>query len=346
MVKNNMSNLSNHIKSGSIIPNVGGPIETVVIGLPGTPTAIIIFRGKIFVYDTDGQTLIDGGYITAKALESVIITADKLNINAQKFINNIEFTATDNNTCSWNNGDIIFLDGTIITVYAGNTGNITANTYIYYDGTSSLKKTTYISSAMYGNNIPLAIIEPVLVGKCIVTPFLSNGTTIDGNNITTGKIQSFNGKTYFDLNNNYIKITDSSNDVRVIVGKMSDGSYGIKVSLPGYDAETETDINNFALWSTSSDSVDNVLIKEKTRGSVSVDGGGYADKEEMVHGLEYVPFCLVFFEESSGKFTKCSGSTIDGGGGYYTINATNLTFINNTGLTKSFKYYIFYDQMA
>jgi len=313
-----MSNLSNHIKSGSIIPNVGGPIETVVIGLPGTPTAIIIFRGKIFVYDTDGQTLIDGGYITAKALESVIITADKLNINAQKFINNIEFTATDNNTCSWNNGDIIFLDGTIITVYAGNTGN----------------------------NIPLAIIEPVLVGKCIVTPFLSNGTTIDGNNITTGKIQSFNGKTYFDLNNNYIKITDSSNDVRVIVGKMSDGSYGIKVSLPGYDAETETDINNFALWSTSSDSVDNVLIKEKTRGSVSVDGGGYADKEEMVHGLEYVPFCLVFFEESSGKFTKCSGSTIDGGGGYYTINATNLTFINNTGLTKSFKYYIFYDQMA
>ena len=39
---------------------------------------------------------------------------------------------------------------------------------------------------------------------------MSNVTTIDGGKITTGKIQSNNGNTYFDLNNNQIKMNNGS----------------------------------------------------------------------------------------------------------------------------------------
>ncbi len=331
------------LKSASRTSGLDSPIERYEIGKPGCPQQLVIFNGKIYIYNSLGQTLIDGGYISARAINVQAITAEKLGTNAKKFVHTIEWTATDYNTCSWSSGIIAFSDGTDITINAGNTGNITNKNYIYYNGTTTLQKTENYNTAISGNNLALAIVEPNADtnSKCIITPFVSIGTTIDGDTITTGKIQSSNGKTYFDLNNNRLVVSDPWN-TRVVIGKMADGSYGIKVSLPEYEADTDTNINHYALWCTSDDSVDNVLIKEKLRGSTSVSA---SSSTNIAHGLGYVPFCIVFVEVTSGVYIKSGGRPFDSNGFYFTVNSTNLVLHNSSASSKTFKYYIFYDRM-
>jgi hypothetical protein len=338
-----MSSLKNLILSGAKFPGAENTVERINIGRPGDPSELIVYNGKIWVYDSTGQALIDGGYISADALSAVVITAEKLTLSNQKYIDNIEFTPVDENTCSWSAGVIIFADGTQVNIEAGTTGNLTQTNYIYFDGTTVLKKTQYPATAQSASNIPLAIVTPVEadIGKCFVAPMLPKGTTIDGDVIATGRISSVNGKTYFDLDDGILMVNDTVND-RVLIGKIG-ASYGIKVSLPGYEVDTETNLDNFALWSLASDSNDNVLIKEKTRGSVSV--GAY-DHEEVAHGLSYIPFCLCFVEESTGIYTKAYGQPIDERGFYFQVDDTNLTFWNSTATARTFKYYIFYDQMS
>jgi len=331
------------LKSASRTSGLDSPIERYEIGKPGCPQQLVIFNGKIYIYNSLGQTLIDGGYISARAINVQAITAEKLGTNAKKFVHTIEWTATDYNTCSWSSGIIAFSDGTDITINAGNTGNITNKNYIYYNGTTTLQKTENYNTAISGNNLALAIVEPNADtnSKCIITPFVSIGTTINGDTITTGKIQSSNGKTYFDLNNNRLVVSDPWN-TRVVIGKMADGSYGIKVSLPEYEADTDTDINHYALWCTSDDAVDNVLIKEKLRGSTTVDASSSVN---IAHGLGYVPFCIVFVEVTSGVYIKSGGRPFDSNGFYFTVNSTNLVLHNSGASSKTFKYYIFYDRM-
>lgn len=72
----------------------------------------------------------------------------------------------------------------------------------------------------------------------------SSRTVISGAKITTGKIQSSDTRTYFDLDNDKIIIADDSHD-RVALGDVSsDGDaslYGVKVAAPGYTAISAND---------------------------------------------------------------------------------------------------------
>ncbi len=111
----------------------------------------------------------------------------------------------------------------------------------------------------------------------------------------------------------------------------------IRVSLAGHNALTESGIDNYALYADG----DNVLIKEKARGSIEVASG---DSESIAHGLSYVPFVLVFFESASGEWTLVTGSGYQSI--YAEVNTTNLILYNKLGSAKDFKYYIFYDQQV
>jgi hypothetical protein len=332
----------NKILSGARF--AGKTLEKLEVGKPGKPPQLLIYNGKIYVYNSDGQALIDAGLISANAFLVNSITADKLSFSSKKFIHNITWTAVDMNTASWSAGTIKFSDGTLADIFAGTTGNITEKQYIYFDGSSTLKKTKYYNSAVGGNHVILAIVQPTTDpdGKCILSTFFSTGTTIDGDLITTGKVQSINGKTFFDLNNNFFKIHDGIK-TRLVIGKLAEGSYGIKLSLFSYDALTDTDINHFALWAASDDANDNVLIKEKTRGSVSV---GASSSQNIAHGLSYIPLCLVFVESAAGVYTKAFGQGISLADQYYEIDGTYLRLYNDGGSAKIFKYYIFYDRMT
>jgi hypothetical protein len=322
-----------------------GPVEVINIGRPGDPTQLLLYKGKIFVYNAQGQALIDGGIISALNFQVSSVSAEKLSSGIKKFLHNIVFTATDYNTVTWGSGTLFKADGTTVTINAGTTGNIAGKVYIYFNNTATLQVTTVYSSAIGGNNIPLAIIDPSVDtdGKATISSFSSPSTTIDGGVITTGKIQSTDTRTYFDLDNDQLVIFDGVTR-RVVIGKISTGVYGIKVSLPGYDAITDTDPIHFALWATSSDTENHVLIKESTRGTVSIADD---DNEPITHGFTYIPMCFVFIEESSGVFKKLSGSFGDASSeSYYEISDTNLTIFNKSGSTKNFKYYIFYDQVG
>ena len=204
-------------KSGSNFP----PIEVWEIGAPGMPGELIIHNGKLYIYNEDGETLIDGGIIQAAAILANTITADKLTIGSQSFSHNLNWNAADVNTCSWNAGNIKLANEDTTAILAGSTGNITYKTYIYFDNTSTLKTTIDYANAIGDDKILLAIIEVGATGgKCIITPMQSSGTTIDANKIVTGKIQSVNQLTYFDLNMGRMVINDESTDI-ILIGKKS-----------------------------------------------------------------------------------------------------------------------------
>jgi len=209
------------ISSGSKIPPLKTPVDVMKIGSPGMPGELIIYNGKLYLYSATGETLIDEGIIQTAAILANSITANKLTIGSQQFTHNITWTAVTENKCSWSSGTIKWADGTTSNILSGDTGNITLTTYIYYDGTTILKTTTNSANAISDTKTLLAIIEVGGVGgKCIITPLSSNGTTIDGNKIVTGKIQSIDGRTYFDLNNGQIMMADLNNNNRLVIGKL------------------------------------------------------------------------------------------------------------------------------
>jgi|SRR3990172_2145986 len=206
------------IPSGSKQGSNFSPLEVYEIGLPGLPGELIIHNGKLYVYGPTGATLIDGGIIQAAAILANTITADKLTIGNQTFTHDIVWTATDADTVSWSSGTIKWADGTETSINSGNTGNMTLKTYIYYDGTSVLKISTTKSNAISDNKKLLAIVEPS-AGKAIITPILSTGTTIDGDKIVTGRIQSIDTFTYFDLNDGLL-VVDESTITRLVLGNI------------------------------------------------------------------------------------------------------------------------------
>jgi hypothetical protein len=208
------------IQSGSKIHPLGTPVEVVEIGSPGMPGVLIIHNGMLYLYNAAGDTLIEGGIIQADAILANSITTDKLTVGTKNFTHNIVWTATDADTCSWSSGTIYWPDATSNSINAGNTGNIALTTYIYFDGTTTLKTSTTITDAVSETKRLLAIVEVGGTdGKCIITPINSTGTTIDGSKIVTGLIQSVDAKTYFDLNNGRLVVNDGVTN-RVVIGKI------------------------------------------------------------------------------------------------------------------------------
>lgn len=107
----------------------------------------------------------------------------------------------------------------------------------------------------------------------------------------------------------------------------------IRVALPEYNALTDTNPNHFALYSNE----DWVLIKEKTRATVSIDA---YSTTTITHSLGYVPFFAVYANRQwvNGyniySLYKCYATT------------TTLVLINSSASSASFSYYIFYDQQV
>lgn len=149
------------------------------------------------------------------------IFAAKLVVGAQTWAHNLTWTATDYNTASWGSGTITFADGSSYSIDAGNTGNISARTYVYFDKTTILKTSTTYSDAIDNDRVLLAIVDAAADtnAKCIIVAISAQGTTIDGNKVVTGKIQSTDGQTYFDLDNKRIVMNDGSTN-RVVIGNV------------------------------------------------------------------------------------------------------------------------------
>jgi len=132
----------------------------------------------------------------------------------QNFVSTVGWTATDIDTATWTAGTIKTSDGTSYSIAGGNTGNITVKTYVYLDpatSTTVLQTSTTATDAAGDGIILIAVVQKGATGaKCIIDVVGSAGTTIDGDRIVTGKIQSADGNTFFDLDGDQIQIQDGS----------------------------------------------------------------------------------------------------------------------------------------
>jgi hypothetical protein len=123
-------------------------------------------------------------------------------------------------------------------------------------------------------------------------------------------------------------------------------AYTIRVSLPGYNALTDTDLDHYALYADS----DNFLIKEKARGSLNILGS--SGVQPIAHDLGYIPFFLVYVYDYAGD-GGLSGDWLQVGNGNIVIWTMSMADTSNlyiypdgTSNINKFYWYIFYDNVV
>ena len=121
----------------------------------------------------------------------------------------------------------------------------------------------------------------------------------------------------------------------------------IRVSLPGYNALTDTDPDHFALYSDE----DWVLIKEYNRGSVSASEEG----TPVYYYLDYIPTIFAYYQDDSiwrtvtGEFYNKDSFPIKVKKPYIIIihidgsPVGSINFFSNSPTPTNFKYFICYD---
>ena len=112
----------------------------------------------------------------------------------------------------------------------------------------------------------------------------------------------------------------------------------LRIALEGYNAKTDTDPRHFSLFTDQ----DNVLIKEHSRGSSSVNNGATLT---VVHNIGYTPHCFVYAEISSGRYKLINGYDVFLLWRSF-VEDNTLKIANNSGATGTAKYFIFYDNIG
>jgi hypothetical protein len=113
----------------------------------------------------------------------------------QPFIVNITFSATNYNTVAWTSGTIKFADGTTQSVNAGNTGAMSAKTFIYVIiGNANLQVTTDFSNTVGADRGIVAIARPNsnTAEKATVVSLSGDTPVIAANAIDVAKLSAIN----------------------------------------------------------------------------------------------------------------------------------------------------------
>ncbi len=98
-----------------------------------------------------GAAALQLGIIGETQLADNAVTAAKLTENSMNYNSDLVFSATDRDTVAWTTGTVTFADGSTFSMDAGNTGNMTALTYVYLDPDVSitvLQTTTVFGTAV------------------------------------------------------------------------------------------------------------------------------------------------------------------------------------------------------
>ena len=151
----------------------------------------------------------------------------------------VTWYANDYNTVSWSNGYIYLPDWTQLAVSSGNTGNMSAMTYIYYDmETDSVATTTSANASVGENKVLLCVAKPTSSGKS--AEFQAFGTNAQSTFITADNIAA-NTITWNEIQANTITAW------KLDVGQLS----AISADLWSITAGTIT-WTTITAWSTSS----------------------------------------------------------------------------------------------
>jgi len=108
--------------------------------------------------------------------------------------------------------------------------------------TNDSSTTTWYAGALQRNGVSAKLRhQQIAIGN--VAP--SVPTKISGGLITTGKIQSTDTKTFFDLDNDDLRVNDGTND-RIVIGKLANNNYGMRVAFDGQSASGSPNLDQLA----------------------------------------------------------------------------------------------------
>ena len=133
---------------------------------------------------TASNITITGGSMSGTPISS-IPNSTATDISLLEKSHNLVFSVTDADTIAWTSGTIVLSNGRTFTISSGNTGNMSALTYIYIDtGVSStvLQTTTTYSTAMGANKVLLGMAQNNTVTASFI-PYGPGQPLIDGANI-------------------------------------------------------------------------------------------------------------------------------------------------------------------
>lgn len=120
-----------------------------------------------------------------------------------------------------------------------------------------------------------------------------------------------------------------------------------RITLPGYNAETDTNLDHYSLYAD----IDNILIKRLLSNSQTITDGSPTIKT-IPHNLSYIPFFMAYYDSfNNGKWSVLNNqynpfSVPDALAG---IDSTNLNIWNFGGHVSgnvNVAYDIFYDNMS
>lgn len=143
----------------------------------------------IKVYDDDGTTVIFEASDTQKIITSGVIGTGS-EISIQGWTHDLVFSVSDANTVAWASGTITLMNGDTFSIEAGNTGDMSAETFVYLDiGTSEtvLQTSTTKTDAVGTGKILVAIAENA-TDEAEFIVFGSADANYDGGKIRTNSI--------------------------------------------------------------------------------------------------------------------------------------------------------------
>ncbi|MBD3322766.1 MAG: hypothetical protein GF350_16815 [Chitinivibrionales bacterium] len=139
---------------------------------------------------TDKYLKYEGGVLTLNdAIIASVPSQSELSIQGWQFDGT--FSATDADTVAWTSGTLTFLSGDSFSIDAGNTGNMSATTYIYFsksDSETALQTSTTASDAVGANKVLLAVAQDSTSEALFQVYGGSGGVLISGDDIEANSI--------------------------------------------------------------------------------------------------------------------------------------------------------------
>lgn len=180
------------VQSKSYVEGASAPSNQIDIGSFGGAQELVIFDGRITVYNEDGQVTIQDGVVQARGITANSITAEKLTVSNRGYIHNIPFTSNSKQKIDWGSGTIHFSGGESVEIKPGTTGLMSQPVFIYSNATNELKITPSEAVALASGHTPIAIGIPSNHDdeKARILDYRGKGTTISGDQIVTGKVSA------------------------------------------------------------------------------------------------------------------------------------------------------------
>lgn len=169
-----------------------GSLEANSIDIPDTVTANSFhvdaqgnaWWGATAVGSAVAKILKDGAAtFTNITITGGSVVTSVLNTSVQRATSDIAFSVTDNDTIAWSSGTIRNAVGNTWSISSGNTGNMSALTYIYLDiavSVTVLQTTTSYSTAVGDGKILVAVAQNASSGGAMVVPYLGATPLLNG----------------------------------------------------------------------------------------------------------------------------------------------------------------------